>query len=30
VPFLALLIPAPKPGGGPVVHQRRELLNAML
>jgi putative transposase len=24
------LIPAPKPGGRPPVHQRRELLNAML
>jgi transposase len=28
--LLAPLIPAPKPGGRPVVHQRRELLNAML
>jgi putative transposase len=27
---LAPLIPAPKPGGRPAVHQRRELLNAML
>lgn len=28
--ILAPLIPAPKPGGRPAVHQRRELLNAML
>ncbi len=27
---LAPLIPAPKPGGRPAIHQRRELLNAML
>jgi putative transposase len=27
---LGSLIPAPKPGGRPAVHQRRELLNAML
>ena len=27
---LAPLIPAPKPGGRPAVHQRRELVNAML
>jgi putative transposase len=27
---LAPLIPVPKPGGRPAVHQRRELLNAML
>jgi putative transposase len=28
--ILAPLIPAPKPGGRPAIHQRRELLNAML
>jgi putative transposase len=28
--LLAPLIPAPKPGGRPVVHDRRELVNAML
>jgi transposase len=28
--MLAPLIPAPKPGGRPAIHQRRELLNAML
>jgi len=28
--FLAPLIPPPKPGGRPAVHQRRELVNAML
>jgi Putative transposase of IS4/5 family (DUF4096) len=28
--ILAPLIPAPKPGGRPAAHQRRELLNAML
>ena len=28
--IFAPLIPAPKPGGRPAVHQRRELLNAML
>jgi putative transposase len=28
--ILAPLIPTPKPGGRPAVHQRRELLNAML
>ena len=28
--LLAPLIPAPKPGGRPAIHQRRELLNAML
>jgi transposase len=27
---LSSLIPQPKPGGRPAVHQRRELLNAML
>ena len=27
---LAPLVPAPKPGGRPAVHRRRELLNAML
>ena len=27
---LGSLIPQPKPGGRPAVHQRRELLNAML
>jgi len=27
---LAPLIPAPKPGGRPATHQRRELVNAML
>jgi putative transposase len=28
--LLAPLIPAPKPGGRPAVHDRRELVNAML
>lgn len=28
--LLAPLIPQPKPGGRPVVHDRRELVNAML
>jgi putative transposase len=28
--LLAPLIPAPKPGGRPAVHERRELVNAML
>ena len=28
--MLAPLSPAPKPGGRPAIHQRRELLNAML
>ncbi|HET6749710.1 MAG TPA: transposase, partial [Actinomycetes bacterium] len=27
--LLALLIPAPKPGGRPPIHDRRELVNAM-
>ena len=27
--FLALFIPAPKPGGRPAIHDRRELVNAM-
>jgi putative transposase len=28
--LLAPLVPAPKPGGRPAVHDRRELVNAML
>jgi putative transposase len=28
--LLAPLLPAPKPGGRPAVHERRELVNAML
>jgi putative transposase len=28
--LLAPLIPTPKPGGRPAVHDRRELVNAML